>query len=308
MLDKCCISINARCNLHCKYCHFYENESLDMPRIASLSYEKLLVILNNILNYASKNHITKFSIGFAGGGEPLLDWGILSQALRAIREKDKDKRLYFYIITNGILLNEKLLNEYQEFMAYLHLVVSLDGDKNTHDNNRIMKSQDGYKGTHEKILQNLYLYKNIFGKMPAINLCVGRLALNNKHNIAAFFKEHEFYNLTFTRLFHCEDKTQEISQQEFIGFIQFFSQSCKQFIMRNLESQKCNKLDCIMYGNKCGVGYNNIFFFNDKVYPCMRFVESSSYILGDYTQSLHEIEANMTKLRKPIKECYYEEY
>lgn len=48
MLDKYCISINARCNLHCKYCHFYENELLDMPNIASLNYEKLLAILTNI--------------------------------------------------------------------------------------------------------------------------------------------------------------------------------------------------------------------------------------------------------------------
>ena len=54
MLNKCCISINAKCNLACKYCHFYENENLDMTNIESLNTQKLDRILANILQ--SKKH------------------------------------------------------------------------------------------------------------------------------------------------------------------------------------------------------------------------------------------------------------
>lgn len=100
MIDKVCISVNAQCNLACKYCHFYNNESLaNMEYAQGFSKKELSIILGNILYYADKNQIPKFTIGFAGGGEPLLSWNIISSALDDIYDKDDNKRLYFYIIT-----------------------------------------------------------------------------------------------------------------------------------------------------------------------------------------------------------------
>lgn len=80
------------------------------------------------------------------------------------------------------------------------------------------------------------------------------------------------------------------------------------FKIRNIEAIESKKIDCIMYGNQCGVGLNNIFYFGDKVFPCMRFVENDKYSLGGYCDSLFAIEKTMQKLIKPVGECYYEEY
>ena len=52
MINRVCISINNRCNLNCKYCHFHEKkdsiESDDMD---------VIVILDNIIDYIDKNGI-----------------------------------------------------------------------------------------------------------------------------------------------------------------------------------------------------------------------------------------------------------
>lgn len=303
MLDKCCISINARCNIACKYCHFYENDSLERTKIQPLNKIKLLKILHQILTYSNENLLEKFTIGFAGGGEPLLDKEILLESIEEIHKKDTKTRLYFYIITNGILANETFLEKYKRFTSFSHLVFSLDDDEQTHDYARVAK---GGQGTHKQIMKNILLYKKIFGEMPTINTTVGKITLENKEKILDFFNQHHFSNITFTRLFHCKDKIQEINQEEFSQFVHFFTQP--NIKIRNLEAIKQNKLDCIMYGNKCGVGHNNIFYFNDKVYPCMRFTENEKFALGDYDDTLESIQNRMNKLIKPVKECYYEEY
>lgn len=64
MINRICISINNRCNLGCKYCHFHEKSILDDADM------DVFKILDNVKTYAKGN----FKIGFVGNGEGLLDW------------------------------------------------------------------------------------------------------------------------------------------------------------------------------------------------------------------------------------------
>ena len=69
MIDRVCISINNRCNLACKYCHFHEKGlSEDVPM-------DVTKILENLKAYAKSS----FKIGFVGSGEPLLDFKLLKE-------------------------------------------------------------------------------------------------------------------------------------------------------------------------------------------------------------------------------------
>lgn len=308
-MDKCCISVNSKCNLACKYCHFYENPNLDMSHIKELDSKKILRILQNIYDYCLYKNIKRFSVGFAGGGEPLLNYKDIFYAIKEIAKIDSNKILNFYIITNAVLLNDRILNEYKDLKPILNLVVSLDGDNLTHNENRIFKNKSA---TFDIIMQNLKIYKNLFNEMPPINMVVSKISLINKEKILNFLQQNDFKNLTFTRLFHCDNKSLEISHNEFIEYLQYFSKF--NFNIRNIDSINANKCDCIMYGNTCGVGINNIFYFNDKVYPCMRFSEDSKWAISDYNDSLFNIESKMQNLYKPHinttqkSECYYEKY
>ena len=72
MIDRICISINNRCNLACKYCHFHEKKEC-------IKEDKMDVfkILDNVVQSIEKNDIKIFKIGFVGNGEPLLDFELL---------------------------------------------------------------------------------------------------------------------------------------------------------------------------------------------------------------------------------------
>ena len=81
MVDRICISINNRCNLACKYCHFHEKKSsIDVQNM------DVLKILDNVMDSIEKNNIPIFKIGFVGNGEPLLDFELLKEYLLYIAE------------------------------------------------------------------------------------------------------------------------------------------------------------------------------------------------------------------------------
>lgn len=78
-----------------------------MHAIKELDSKKLITILTNILSYTKNENLPYFTIGFAGGGEPLLSWQILQNALSFIHKQDTEHKLLFYVISNGLLINEK---------------------------------------------------------------------------------------------------------------------------------------------------------------------------------------------------------
>ena len=66
MIDRICISINNRCNLGCRYCHFHEKGSIETADM------DVFEILDNVKKYAKG----PFKIGFVGNGECFLDWDL----------------------------------------------------------------------------------------------------------------------------------------------------------------------------------------------------------------------------------------
>ena len=78
MIDRICISINNRCNLACKYCHFHEKGILEDAEM------NVYEILDNVKNYATGC----FKIGFVGNGECFLDWEKLKSYISYIEGYD----------------------------------------------------------------------------------------------------------------------------------------------------------------------------------------------------------------------------
>ena len=91
MINRICISINNRCNLTCRYCHFHEKgkiEAADMD---------VFEILDNVISYAAGQ---KFKIGFVGNGECFLDWPLLKSYIAYIGDHPN---ISAYTITNGTI-------------------------------------------------------------------------------------------------------------------------------------------------------------------------------------------------------------
>ena len=113
MINRICISINNRCNLACRYCHFREKgkiESSDM---------NVFEILDNVKAYATQ----KFKIGFVGNGEGFLDWELLKSYIKYIED---NPFISAYTITNGTI---RLPDDDIRFLEDHHINVgfSIDG-------------------------------------------------------------------------------------------------------------------------------------------------------------------------------------
>ena len=51
MIDRACISLNAKCNLNCSYCHFGNKKNNFKKEENEFEKDQLKKIIENILNY-----------------------------------------------------------------------------------------------------------------------------------------------------------------------------------------------------------------------------------------------------------------
>lgn len=237
MITRVCISINNKCNLRCKYCHFNEKE---FP----ISNMNVIEILDNITAYIDKNNIDIFKIGFVGNGEPFLDYPLLIQYIKHIEKYLKSGQIEAYTITNGTLVKPGQLLELKEFNV--SVCYSLDGNREIHNKNR--------NNTFDKVMESIEMYKTIYGHYPPLNATVGADTCEQVNETIEFFKKFDS-KITFSRMIG----TNGISVDKYQSFIQ---EARKQLNIRT------GKYDCTMYGGKCAAGINNLFFANGYIYLC----------------------------------------
>ena len=126
-----CLHIAHDCNLACRYCFAGEGEY--HGRRALMSFEvgkKALDFL--IANSGSRRNL---EVDFFGG-EPLMNWQVV-KALTAYgreREKQTGKVFRFTLTTNGVLLDDEVMDFCNREMS--NVVLSIDGRKEVHDRMR----------------------------------------------------------------------------------------------------------------------------------------------------------------------------
>ena len=83
------------------------------------------------------------------GGEPLMNWQVVKELVEYGRSKEEEfhKKFRFTLTTNGILLDEEIMEFLNKEMA--NLVLSIDGRKHVHD---AMRPLRGGQGSYEKIV------------------------------------------------------------------------------------------------------------------------------------------------------------
>ena len=119
-----CLHIAHDCNLACKYCFAEEGEYHGRRALMSLEVgKKALDFL--IENSGNRRNL---EVDFFGG-EPLMNWDVVKELVRYGRSKEKefDKNFRFTLTTNGVLLNDEIMEFVNKEMA--NVVLSLDGRK-----------------------------------------------------------------------------------------------------------------------------------------------------------------------------------
>lgn len=140
------------CNLRCKYC-FYADEMShrDVKSYGMMSEDTLEAVLRRTLAFAERQCTVAFQ-----GGEPTLAGLDFFRKVVELEEKwnVNHVRIENALQTNGILIDE----EWAAFLGKHHFLVgiSLDGNRQTHDANRLDPKG---KGTFARVTRTIELLK-----------------------------------------------------------------------------------------------------------------------------------------------------
>ena len=139
-----CLHIAHDCNLACKYCFAGEGEYHGRRALMSLDVGKKAL---DFLVRNSGNRVN-LEVDFFGG-EPLMNWQVVKDLVAYGRslEEPNHKKFRFTLTTNGVLLDDEVLEFANKEMA--NVVLSIDGRKKVHDR---MRPHRGGQGSYDEVV------------------------------------------------------------------------------------------------------------------------------------------------------------
>ena len=133
-----CLHIAHSCNLNCSYC--FASQGKYHGERALMSFE----VGKRALDFLIENSGTRrnLEVDFFGG-EPLMNFQVVKDLVAYARsiEKEKGKNFRFTLTTNGVLVDEDVI-EFANRECH-NVVLSLDGRKEIHDRYRVDYAGNG---------------------------------------------------------------------------------------------------------------------------------------------------------------------
>lgn len=133
-----CLHIAHDCNLACRYCFAEEGEYHGHREL--MSYE----VGKQALDFLIRNSGLRrnLEVDFFGG-EPTLNWQVVKDLVAYGREQEKihNKKFRFTLTTNGVLLNDEIMEFANREMG--NVVLSIDGRKEVNDHMRPFRKGAG---------------------------------------------------------------------------------------------------------------------------------------------------------------------
>lgn len=139
-----CLHIAHDCNLACRYCFAEEGEYHGERSLMTYDIgKKALDFL--IANSGARINL---EVDFFGG-EPLMNWQVVKDLVAYGRSQEAihNKRFRFTLTTNGVLLNDDIIEFANQEMS--NVVLSVDGRKEVHDHMRPFR---GGQGSYELVI------------------------------------------------------------------------------------------------------------------------------------------------------------
>lgn len=272
------IFITEDCNLNCKYCFLDKTY-----KKSQLTFPKLKRAIDFLFLFPGKIKTIAFN-----GGEPLLEYPLLKKTCLYIKDKaeKEDLKVNLATMTNGTLLSK----EHCQFFEKNRVIVkvSIDGDKKTHETNRLFKDRP-LDSTFQAIINNLNNFEDK-SKVAASLVFTPQLVINLFKNIKFLqklgFGLIEFYPDIYA--FWSKRQLEEF-QKQFRKitkyYISLFSQRKIKSIFKNslldtilnqreivgLNIANCQKIHLAPDGN---------FYFCDKVFS-LPISQRKKYIIGN---------------------------
>ena len=279
-----CLHIAHDCNLACKYCFAEEGEY--HGRRALMSFEVGKKALDFLV--ANSGNRVNLEVDFFGG-EPLMNWDVVKQLVEYGRslEEVNNKKFRFTLTTNGVLLNEEIMEYLNKEMS--NVVLSLDGRKEVNDNMRPFRTG---KGSYDLIVPK---FQKLADSREQTDYYVrGTFTRDNldfsedvKH-----FADLGFKQMSIEPVVGPEEDPYSIREQDLPKIMEEYDKLALEYIKREKEGKGFNFFHFMIDLNQgpcvykrlsgCGSGteYLAVTPWGD-FYPCHQFVGDEDFLMGN---------------------------
>ncbi|QUL56257.1 radical SAM protein [Paenibacillus tritici] len=268
------IFLTNNCNMACKYC--YEGEKSN-NMIDKSTIDKIVVFI--------KKHMIEFKFEdlmvVIHGGEPLIPWPELTYIVDQFKQNIDG--VYFSITTNSLLLTDQKIDYLVEEFRYIS--VSVDGDKYSHDSNRVLLNGTGtYDIIMPKINKLLNRRDDIRARMTFNSTTVDKLSGNVIHLLNCGFKvispvpDHLDENWDETSMKQLSDQLISITDYT-------LEMKKEKKVEVGLINEAANK----KINSICSGGESSISIDTDgSIYPCTLAVGKSEFIIGNIIDGIQK--------------------
>jgi uncharacterized protein len=277
-LSQLTIATTYRCNLGCRYCYagggnYYSGLKIDTD---DRTVEQVIELVFNL--YDEVLNVMFF------GGEPLLNFPLIKHTIAYINKHQK-KPPQYSIITNGTIFTEEIMSFIKN--NKIRLVISLDGPKWIHNENRPFKSGKGSFDIIKKNINNLrkkgiefeiettYTAKHIDNGITVISLIeyfrsIGASKVNISTEIGIEKGKNDNYKSKIIGLFIDAIKySMDVFKKEGIFVLSLIEE-----VLKSFSKEKDKRIDF------CPAGYSVLAFDPlGNPYPCHMFFNKEKFIL-----------------------------
>ena len=296
-----CLHIAHDCNLACRYCFAEEGEY--HGRRALMSYEVGKAALDFLIaNSGSRRNL---EVDFFGG-EPTLNFQVVKDLVAYGREQEKlhDKNFRFTLTTNGVLLNDEIMEFANKEMA--NVVLSIDGRKEVNDRMRpfrngsgsydlivpkFRKFADSRKQTNYYV-RGTFTHNNLDFSQDVLHLAdLGFKQISVEPVVAQETDDYAIREEDLPQLFEEYDKlaAEMVKRHKHGDDFNFFH------FMIDLEGGPC--VAKRLSGCGSGTEYLAVTPWGD-LYPCHQFVGNEKFLMGNVTDGITN-----TAIRDEFKSC-----
>ena len=284
-----CLHIAHDCNLACKNCFAEEGEY--HGRRALMSFEVGKKALDFLV--ANSGNRVNLEVDFFGG-EPLMNWDVVKQLVAYGRslEEPNNKKFRFTLTTNGVLLNDEVMEFVNKEMS--NVVLSLDGRKEVNDRMRPFRTG---KGSYDLIVPK---FQKLAESRNQTNYYIrGTFTRNNldfsedvKH-----FADLGFKQMSIEPVVGPEEDPYSIREQDLPQIMEEYDKLALEYIDRYKKGNGFNffhfMIDltqgpCVykrLSGCGSGTEYLAVTPWGD-FYPCHQFVGNEDFLMGNVDEGI----------------------
>ena len=308
-----CLHIAHDCNLACRYCFAEEGEY--HGRRALMSFEVGKKALDFLV--ANSGNRVNLEVDFFGG-EPLLNWKVVKQLVEYGRslEEANHKKFRFTLTTNGVLLNDEIMEFCNREMS--NVVLSLDGRREINDKMRPFRNGSG---SYDMIVPKFQKFAESRGQK---NYYVRGTFTRNNLDFAddvIHYADLGFQQMSMEPVVADPAEDYAIREEDIPQILKEYDKLALEYIKRKKEGRGFNffhfMLDltagpCVakrLAGCGSGTEYLAVTPWGD-LYPCHQFVGNEKFLLGNVdtgivnTETRDEFKLCNVYAKETCKDCF----